>query len=161
MLPPNQTSVVSTFDRPDLVPVVARWLWDEFWRAGGHSLEATQTAVMTSVADQPMPRTYVLLVGDHPVGTASLVAHDLEERPDLTPWLAGVVVDPPARGQGYAAHLIAAVEAAARAAGIPRLWLYTRAAERIYARAGWRTVATVEHGGKPFALMRRDLLLPC
>jgi GNAT superfamily N-acetyltransferase len=57
-----------------------------------------------------IPRTLVLLVEDEPVGTASLAAHDLDERPDLTPWLTGVFVAPHARGQGYAAELIAAVE---------------------------------------------------
>jgi len=92
------------------------------------------------------------------VGTASLTAHDLDERPDLTPWLAGVFVPPHARGQGHAGRLVAAVEREARAASIATLWLYTNTAERIYARAGWKTVETVQHNGKPFALMRRDLL---
>jgi hypothetical protein len=50
-----------------------------------------------------MPRTFILLADGEPVGTASLAAHDLDERPDLTPWLAGVFVDPHTRGQGYAA----------------------------------------------------------
>jgi len=105
-----------------------------------------------------MPRTFILLADGEPVGTASLVVHDLQERPDITPWLAGVFVVPQARGRGYAARLIAAVEQASRAALISTLWLYTNTAERIYARAGWLTVGTVQHRGKPFALMRRDLL---
>jgi GNAT superfamily N-acetyltransferase len=157
---PLQISIVSTFDRPDLVPLVAGWLWDAFWRAGGHSLEDTLDAVRESVTSEPMPRTFILLLGGNPVGTASLVAHDLDERPDLTPWLAAVFVEPHARSQGYAGHLIAAVEDAARTAAIPTLWLYTHAAERIYARAGWRTVDTVQDGGKSFALMRQDLVPP-
>jgi GNAT superfamily N-acetyltransferase len=153
-----RTSIVSTTDRPDLVPVVARWLWEEFWQAGGHSFEDTLRAVRDSVTARPMPRTFILLIDGGPVGTASLAAHDLEERPDLTPWLAGMFVEPDARGRGHAAHLIAAVEAEARVTGASTLWLYTKAAERIYARAGWRTVDTVQHGGKAFALMRRDLV---
>jgi GNAT superfamily N-acetyltransferase len=98
-----------------------------------------------------------LLVDDEPVGTASLTAHDLDERPDLTPWLAGMFVVPHARGRGYAAQLITAVEQEACKASISTLWLYTNTAERVYARAEWRTVETVQHNGKPFALMRRDL----
>src|ERR1700722_3884575 len=155
---PLQTSVVSTFDRPDLVPLVAGWLWDGFWRAGGHSLADTLEAVKESVTARPMPRTFILLVGGRPVGTASLVRHDLDDRPDLTPWLAGVFVAPHVRGRGYAAHLIAAVEQAARTGAIPTLWLYTNTAERIYARAGWRTVDTIQHDGRKFALMRQDLM---
>jgi GNAT superfamily N-acetyltransferase len=83
-----------------------------------------------------MPRTLVLLADGEPVGTASLVAHDLDERPDLTPWLAGMFVAPHARGQGHAARLIAAVEQEAAAASISTLWLYTNTAERVYARGG-------------------------
>jgi len=105
-----------------------------------------------------MPRTFILLADGEPVGTASLVAHDLDERPDLTPWLAGVFVEPHVRGRGYAGLLIAAVEQEACRASIPTLWLYSTMAERIYARAGWRTFGTVQHNGKPFALMRRDLV---
>jgi GNAT superfamily N-acetyltransferase len=150
-------SIVSTSERPDLVPLVARWLWDAFWRRDGYSFESTLKAVEESVPAQPMPRTFILLVEDEPVGTASLVADDLDERPDLTPWLAGMFVVSHARGQGYAARLIAAVEEECRKGSISTLWLYTNTAERLYARVGWKTVETILHGGKPFALMRRDL----
>jgi GNAT superfamily N-acetyltransferase len=157
MIGPPARQVVSTSQRPDLAPVVASWLWGEFWRPRCHSLEQTLEAVRISVTAPRMPRTFVLLVDGRPVGTASLAAQDLEERPDLTPWLAGVFVEPEARGQGLAASLIGAVEDECRRAAIPTLWLYTRTAEKVYARAGWRTVETVAHDGKSYALMRRDL----
>ena len=151
--------IVSTSDRPDLVPVAARWLWTAFAQARGRSLEYMIDAVSKSVTARPMPRSFVLLHDGEPVGTASLAAHDLDERLDLTPWLAGVFVEPHARGRGYAGHLVAAVEQEARSASIPALWLYTNTAERVYVRAGWRTVETIQHNGLPFALMRRDLAL--
>ena len=104
-----------------------------------------------------MPRSFILLADGEPVGTASLIAHDLAERPDLTPWLAGVFVEPGARGRGLAAHLIAAVEQAARRNGVATLWLFTRTAEQVYIRSGWRTVDIVQHMDEPYVLMRRDL----
>lgn len=107
-----------------------------------------------------MPQTLVLLEDAVPIGTASLVAQDLDERPDLSPWLAGVFVVPEARRQGNVARLISAIEERAAAAGIPTLWLYTLTAERIYARLGWRTVEMVEHGGKLVPVMRREILAP-
>ena len=112
-----------------------------------------------SVAATPalMPQTLVLLAAGEPVGMASLAEHDLDERPDLTPWLAGVFVAANARGRGHAGRLVAAVEGLAAEASIPTLWLYTRTAEPIYARAGWRTVEVFQHHGEPHALMRRDL----
>jgi GNAT superfamily N-acetyltransferase len=150
-------SIVSTSERPDLVPLVARWLWDAFWLRDGYSFEETLNAVKVSITARPMPRTFILLADGELVGTASLAAQDLDERPDLTPWLAGVFVEPRARGRGYAVRLVAAVEEECRSASISTLWLYTNTAERIYARAGWQTVETVQHGGRSFALMRRDL----
>ena len=149
--------IVSTVDRPDLVPVVAEWLWDEFGRARGRTLEQTNAAVAKSVTDDPMPRIFVLLGDNEPLGTASLTAHDLDERSWLTPWLAGVFVAPHVRCNGYAGLLISAVEREALAASVSRLWLYTRHAERVYARAGWRTFETLQLQGGAYALMTRDL----
>ena len=127
--------VVSTAERPDLAPVVASWLWGEFWRARGSSLEETLAVVRTSVTAQRMPRTFVLLVDGKPLGTASLAAQDLETRPDLTPWLAGVFVEPAARGQGLVAHLIGAVEEECRADVDPdAMALYEERRERLSAR---------------------------
>jgi GNAT superfamily N-acetyltransferase len=139
------------------VPLVARWLWDAFWSESGKSFNDLLEAAGKSVTARPMPRTFILLANREPVGTASLVAQDLDERPDLSPWLAGMFVVPHARGQGYAARLMAAVESEAYAASISTLWLYTNTAERIYARAGWQTVGIIQHNGKPFVLMRREI----
>ena len=152
------TSIVSTADRPDLVELTARWRWEAFLRDTEPFEGVLRRAQRTSAMGLAIPRTLVLLVDDEAVGTASLTAHDLKERPDLTPWLAGMFVAPHARGRGYAAHLVAAVEGEARKASIQTLWLYTITAERVYARSGWQTVETALHNGKPFALMRRDLL---
>lgn len=151
-------TIVTTSDRPDLVPLVAEWLWTAFGHQDGHSLAQTHAAVRQSVTADPMPRTFILLQAGEPVGTASLADRDLEERPDLTPWLAGVFVAPHARRRGHAVRLVVAVEQAARDLGIPVLWLYTNSAERLYAAAGWVTAETVQHNGKPCALMRRQLL---
>jgi GNAT superfamily N-acetyltransferase len=89
-------------------------------------------------------------------GTASLVVDDAESRPDLSPWLASVFVAPEARGRGYARVLVTAVESAARAAGMPTLWLFTDTAEALYADLGWKPVGTIIEQGKPECLMRRD-----
>ncbi len=152
-----RTSLVTTADRPDLVELTTRWKWAAFSRDTEQFEDVLRRAQLGSAMGLIIPQTLVLLVDDQPVGTASLTAQDLDERPDLTPWLAGVFVVPHARGRGYAGQLITAVEQQARKASVSTLWLYTNTAERIYARAGWQTIETVQHDGKPFALMRRDL----
>ncbi len=150
--------IVSTSERPDLVPVTVQWRWDAFFRDSGRPFDELLTEAHRVAAQAlPMPRTFVLLEDGEPVGTASLAPEDLEERPDLTPWLAGVVVAPHARRRGCAARLVAAVETEAAHAGFSTLWLYTRTAERIYARVGWETVERLQHNGHSVALMRRTL----
>ncbi len=155
---PMDVAIVSTLARPDLVPLTARWRWQEFYRARGvpfaEVLAQTERAL---AAAAPLPRTLVLIAGGVPVGTASLAAEDMTERPDLTPWLAGVVVAPHARGQGHATRLVGAVEAEAVALGFRTLWLYTDAAESLYARAGWQLAERIGRGARAFALMRRSL----
>ena len=154
----SRNLIVRIADRPDLVPIVAQWLWDKWWRHDGETLEATRNAVAASVSGSGPPQTFVLLVDGEPVGTASLVVHGLDERPDLTPWLAGLFIVPEARSHGHAMHLIRAVEDACRSAEIGTVWLYTANAERVYARVGWHSVETIEREGKlPVILMRRDL----
>jgi len=150
--------VVRTADRPDLVPMVAGWLWREFLQADGYTLEQVVDIVAGAVAHSGPPQCFVLLADGEPVGTATLATEDLDERPDLTPWLAGVFVVPEERGQGHVVPLIDAVEAACRSASIRELWLYTNTAERVYARAGWRIFEIVQRRNKrPVTLMRRDL----
>jgi GNAT superfamily N-acetyltransferase len=94
-----------------------------------------------------------------PAGTASLAHRDLDSRPDLTPWLAGVYVPPRFRGRGHATARVRHVERFAAAAGVARLWLYTNTAEPLYARLGWRRAGTerTRRRGVEVALMCRDL----
>src|SRR5689334_25391296 len=90
--------------QPDHVPQVLDWLREEFWHVGNPSREQ-QIATMLSQPDRS-EETFVLLDDNVPVGTSSLVNNDLSSRPDLTPWLASVMVLPPFRGRGYSAPLV-------------------------------------------------------
>ena len=123
--------IVRIADRPDLVPTVAQWLWHEWWRDDGGTLEATHNAVAASVSLSGPPQAFVLLDGGDAIGTASLVARDLDERPNLTPWPAGAFVVPEARGRGHVIHLIRAVETACQTASIGIAWLYAAGSERV------------------------------
>jgi hypothetical protein len=154
------TEIVSLVDRTDLGPNVADWLWQNWDKYNGFTFEQTLEYVSASSAGKDIPQTFVLLIDGEPVGTSSLVAADMKERPDLTPWMASVFVIPELRRRGHVIRLIQAVEAAAVAAAISTLWLHTDSAERIYSRAAWRMVEIVQREGKPPAtVMRRDFTL--
>jgi len=148
--------VTTVRERADLIPLVANWLWDAFWHPNGHPLDEVRDIIATCTAEVGTPQSFVLLAGDIPCGTASLVAADLEIRDDLGPWLAGVYVVPEARGQGCAQRLITTVEDAARQAGYRSLYLYTHDAQALYEKLGWQRVEETVDARRPVTIMRRD-----
>ena len=156
-IPPMPPRILAVSQHPELAPLVAGWLVEAFGHPSGRSA-AELTALMLSPPQGP-EESFVLFDGDAPVGTASLAHDDLDSRPDLTPWLAGVYVPPAYRGRGHAGALVRHVEGFARAAGVGTLWLYTWTAAPLYAGLGW-VHAGVEHEKKrnhQVVLMRRDL----
>jgi GNAT superfamily N-acetyltransferase len=148
-------TIVAVSAQPALAHTVARWLVAEFGRPGSRT-EAELTALILGPARGP-EETFVLFDQDIPVGTASLAHDDLATRRDLTPWLAGVFVEPAYRGRGYATALVRRVEAFALAASVPTLWLFTWTAESLYARLGWKRIGLESNHGDEVALMSRHL----
>jgi len=149
--------ILAVSDHPALAPLVAAWLVEAFGRPGGRTVEQ-MTALILAPPKGP-EESFVLFDGETPAGTASLAHDDLDSRPDLTPWLAGVYVPPAFRGRGHARALVRHVEGVARAAGVGTLWLYTWTAAPLYAGLGW-VHAGLEHEIKrnhQVVLMRRDL----
>ncbi len=149
-------TIVAVSGEPELAPIVARWLVEEFFDYPGGITVPAMTHMILSPRE-PFEECFVALEDGVPVGTASLTIEDLEARPDLTPWLAGVFVQPPSRGRGLASALVRAVEGHARGHGIATLWLYTGQAAPLYARLGWRAMGEERDRFGPVTLMRRDL----
>ena len=148
-------AIVAVSDRPELAPIVAGWLVAEFGTPGGRSVEEL-TARIVAPPNGP-EASFVLFDQDKPVGTASLSHDDLASRRDLTPWLAGVFVEPAFRRRGHASALVRHVEAFASAASVSTLWLYTWTAESLYARLGWRREGLETDKGTEVVLMSRRL----
>lgn len=144
---------------PSLVPLVAAWLVAAFQADDGLSV-AQMTARILDPPERPEACFVRLAADGTPVGTASLAQRDLDSRPDLGPWLAGVFVLPGHRSRGHAAALVRHVEGYAAGLGIARLWLYTGSAAELYARLGWQDAgeARTRRSGTPVRIMCRDLL---
>ena len=151
--------IATVSDQPALAPLVARWRVTAFFnRPGGYTV-AEMTALIL-MPDAGPNETFVLFEGETPAGTVGLMARDLESRPDLTPWLGGLYVEPAFRGKGYASALVTHVEERTRAAAVSALWLYTRNAEGFYLRRGWERAGVEQEAGDDVILMRRALDLP-
>lgn len=150
--------VVSTADWPDLVPITGRWRWEAFLQDHLALEEVLQGEQEAATNGHLMPTVLVLLERGEPVGMAALCLDDLEGRPDLNPWLAGVYVADAHRGKGHAMRLINAVEELARRAGIGQLFLYTSGAQGLYDKAGWSHREDVALDGQAYAVMQKRLL---
>jgi GNAT superfamily N-acetyltransferase len=151
--------IAAVSKQPELAPLVAKWRVNAFFdRPGGYTVEAMTALILTPPGGPN--ETFVLFDGDRPAGTAGLMRNDLESRPDLTPWFGGLYVEPAFRGRGHAAALVRQVEGFARAASVPVLWLYTRGAEGLYLRLGWRYAGMEQEEGHDVTLMRRELSTP-
>jgi GNAT superfamily N-acetyltransferase len=152
--------LVTISERTDLAPVVAGWFLEVFRHARSPSQQVLTARLLAQ--SKRSEETFVLIADDVPVGTASFVINDLPSRPDLTPWLASVLVRPQFRGRGYSVPLIQHVEAVAAAASVPTLWLYTWSAEPLYARLGWQRVGVERDADRDIevVLMNRQLASP-
>jgi predicted N-acetyltransferase YhbS len=130
-------------ERPDLVPVVATWIYQEWWTTvDGASADTLTDLLRAHMVPDQMPLTLVASLETLPVGTATLLLHDVgtEQWPELSPWLAAVYVVPEYRYQGIGAALVNAIVAKASALGVPALYLQTLGSEKFYARLGWRVL---------------------
>ena len=142
-----QPRIEQLAERPDLLPTVAAWIYNEWWTAVDGANVGTLTDLLRAhlIPDQ-MPITLVASLERCPVGTATLLAHDAgtEQWPELSPWLAAVYVVPEYRHRGIGAALVNAIVAKATALGVEALYLSTVGREGFYARLGWEVVDRAE-----------------
>ena len=150
--------IVTLFDRPEFIPLVAQWNWAE-WRdlLPCASCEAFADDLRAKTRRDGIPITYLALDAGAAVGMVSLLADDLESRPELTPWLASLYVLPERRGHGLGTMLVRHAMAAARGFGIGTLYLYTPGQEAFYRRLGWEFLEATEFRGRAVTIMTRHL----
>jgi GNAT superfamily N-acetyltransferase len=145
-------------DHLELVPVIAGWHWDKW---GNHdpqgSLDKWTVGLASRTQRDRIPMTFVAFDDDQPVGSAVLVEYDMEIRRDLTPWLAGVYVQPDFRSRGVASRLVEAAMNAAQELGVETLYLYTRSAVGLYQRLGWKELDRIEYQGREVTIMYAQL----
>ena len=103
------------------------------------------------------PVALVSFDGEVPTGTVSLVADDLEERPQLSPWLAGLYVEPRYRRRGIGEQLVGAVLNHAKRCGYEHLYLFTPSRQSFFGRLGWSDFECLSRHGVEVSVMGRTL----
>jgi N-acetylglutamate synthase-like GNAT family acetyltransferase len=155
----NPIRVVPLGERPDVVPKVATWLYEQWGYFHDHdSVDRRIQELNERLQINELPVAFVALSSNAPdaapIGTASLTPDDLETRPDLTPWLASVYVQAEHRRAGVGAALVGTVVAHARRLGIETLYLFTEDRTDFYEQLGWSLVGTEIYRGHPVTVMK-------
>jgi len=77
----------------------------------------------------------------------------MDNRPDLSPWLAGVFVAPEHRRLGIGAALVRRIMEEARRLHVPKLYLYTVESTVFYAGLGWSFLEKARYRQKDVSIM--------
>ena len=145
-------------EHPEYIPQLGQWLFEE-WDSilGERTPDARVKKLKAHMNRDKLPLAWVAHANDQLLGTASLRAHDLEGREDLTPWLGGVFVGSHFRRQGIGAALCAAVEEETRSRGIQTLYLFTLDKQAWYSRMGWTVLGPCVWHQRPGEIMCKRL----
>jgi N-acetylglutamate synthase-like GNAT family acetyltransferase len=142
-----------------LIPIIAHWHHEEWGHFNpGDSVERRITNLQTHLVKKQIPTTFVSLSRGILLGSASLVAHDMDTRMDLSPWLANVYVTPEHRGQGIGTALIQRVIDEAVELSIETMYLFTPNREGFFAGLGWSVVERTEYREQKVVIMALHIM---
>jgi GNAT superfamily N-acetyltransferase len=128
-----------------------------FFGDGNISQKQDRDGLATVMDGDGFETALIVEVDGKPVGSCLFVRHEIEPMHDVSPWLAGLVVDEEFRGRGIGRALVKAVERHAASVGCRELYLYTVSAESLYAELGWTMVERHRVDDEPLLLMVRRI----
>ncbi|MBZ9851591.1 GNAT family N-acetyltransferase [Mesorhizobium sp. CA14] len=141
----------------DDVESTARLRLKAFFEGTDRTLDEDMAGLRGLIAGDGFEAAFVARDRGRPVASCLLVRDEISSPHNLTPWLAGLVVEEAYRSGGVGTALVRTVEAHAATAGVGTLYLYTWQARGFYEALGWSAVETFEQDGAPMLLMSRDL----
>jgi N-acetylglutamate synthase-like GNAT family acetyltransferase len=141
-------------DNPDFVPTLAQWHHNEWaYLRPGDTVEARTARLRECCRHREIPTAVIAFNDGSLMGSAMLIAHDMDTRMGLSPWLASVFVAPEHRRHGVGAALVRRIIYEATALGVKRLYLYTPSADQFYLQLGWLLVERTIYRGNDVAVM--------
>jgi GNAT superfamily N-acetyltransferase len=142
---------------PEFVDELARLSWKEWqdvYQQRKQTLEDSLKNYRERMNTDRLPLTLVAVRAGlavncrELVGMVSLKFHDMDTRPDLDPWLGGLLVLPEWRNCGVGTMLMHRATEEARRLNVPRL----------YDKLGWQVVERTNYFGKEAVVMQIGLI---
>ena len=107
-----------------------------------------------------VPQWYLVRDGERLVAGAGVIENDFHDRPDLSPNLCALFVEPDRRRRGMAGRLLTFIRRDMGAMGVPRLYLVTDHTS-FYEQYGWTFLTMVTgEGGLPERMYAAPALSP-
>ena len=155
---PKEIKIYNLADVPQYMEEVSRWLWLQWAKADGYSLEEIVYRTRHASQRDRVPQMLVAVLGDRPVGVVSLWLNDAKTRQDLTPWMATLYVKEEYRNLHIGQRLQkASIEAVRALRSYPCLYLITKL-DDYYEKMGWSFVERIPVGeGATEKVYRYDL----
>jgi len=125
-------------DVPDAIPKLCQWFereWAPYYGPEGPG--SAESDLVDSSRRGELPITLVGIQDGKLCGTAALKMQSVTTHPDLSPWLAALLVAPELRGRGIGDRLTAAVEELGAELGFEWIYSGTDTAESLLIRRGW------------------------
>jgi GNAT superfamily N-acetyltransferase len=128
--------------RPEFLDTVAMRIWQAWWRDYGYPLDYIAGRLRhENLNAHPIPFALVAHDGPEFLGTSSVIVSDLAERPQFSPWVAAVWVEPQARRRGIGGALVESATQGCFALGVSRVYLCARIERAgFYERLGWSPI---------------------
>ena len=146
-------------DNVALIPIIARWHHEEWgYFNPGDSVEKRIATLQTHLGRNQIPTTFISLSGGILLGSASLVAHDMDTRMDLSPWLASIYVLPEHRSHGVGTALVQRVLEETIELSVETLYLFTPNREGFFASLSWSVVERTEYRGQQVVIMALHIM---
>jgi predicted N-acetyltransferase YhbS len=152
--------VESLVDYPQFIPTLAAWHHAQWSYLDLGKSVAQRAAALRTHLRNAVPMTVVARSAAGLLGSASLIAHDMDTRMELSPWLASVYVAPAHRHKGVGSALVREIASRATALGFSTLYLFTPDRAPFYERLGWQVLEHVKYRGYEQVLMSVSLRLP-
>lgn len=142
--------------KPEFLDVVADRIWHAWWKEHGHPLGYIVARLQENLSAGPIPFALVAHDGSKFLGTASVIASDVPERPQYSPWIAAVWVEEAHRKHGVGAALVDRATQANIGLGIQRTYLgASRSRRTFYLDRGWTQIEE-DVGRRSLTIMIKD-----